>query len=286
MVTEPIRHVSDTARWVAALRAEETARPDALFRDPLAHRLAGVRGADIARRGRAQQAAGDDAFFVVTRTALLDNAVAAALRGGCDAVVNLGAGLDTRPYRLDLPRHLDWYEADDAGLLEGKARLLDDEIPRCRLYRRALDVTDESAVRALLDELSGRRIAVLTEGLLMYLDPDAVDRLTLLLHRSDVATWSFDLSTAGVASVVRERNAGLLKASPWRFLPATGVAFFEQRGWQVDDVYSIFVEAVRLGRLDGPGVREAAAGPQPDPRAPGDVPYSAVVSVSPVHAAM
>src|SRR2546422_199488 len=40
----PITHVSDTARWVALYRAMESERPDALFRDPYARRLAGERG--------------------------------------------------------------------------------------------------------------------------------------------------------------------------------------------------------------------------------------------------
>jgi O-methyltransferase involved in polyketide biosynthesis len=48
-MTEPlIRNISDTARWAAVFRARETERPDALFRDPLARRLAGERGEQIA----------------------------------------------------------------------------------------------------------------------------------------------------------------------------------------------------------------------------------------------
>ena len=45
----PIEHISDTARWVAVYRAMETARSDALFRDPFAERLAGERGQQIVR---------------------------------------------------------------------------------------------------------------------------------------------------------------------------------------------------------------------------------------------
>jgi O-methyltransferase involved in polyketide biosynthesis len=44
-----IRNVSDTARWVAAYRAQESERPDAIFRDRFARRLAGERGEQIAR---------------------------------------------------------------------------------------------------------------------------------------------------------------------------------------------------------------------------------------------
>ena len=44
----PIRHISDTALWVAVYRAQESERADAVFRDPFARKLAGDRGAQIA----------------------------------------------------------------------------------------------------------------------------------------------------------------------------------------------------------------------------------------------
>ena len=43
-----IRNISDTACWAAIYRARETERPNPLFRDPLARRLAGTRGEQIA----------------------------------------------------------------------------------------------------------------------------------------------------------------------------------------------------------------------------------------------
>ena len=43
----PVDNVSDTARWVAWYRALETERPDAIFRDPFARRLAGPEGEAI-----------------------------------------------------------------------------------------------------------------------------------------------------------------------------------------------------------------------------------------------
>jgi O-methyltransferase involved in polyketide biosynthesis len=47
MAEHTITHVSDTARWTALYRATESARPDALFHDPLAERLAGEQGRTI-----------------------------------------------------------------------------------------------------------------------------------------------------------------------------------------------------------------------------------------------
>src|SRR5947209_5655133 len=100
-----IANVSDTARWVAVYRAMETARPDALFRDPYAARLAGERGeaiVDHMQRGRSM------AWAMITRTVAFDEMILERIRAGVDRVINLAAGLDTRPWRLDLPRTLRW----------------------------------------------------------------------------------------------------------------------------------------------------------------------------------
>src|SRR3954462_5914168 len=101
MTAEPlVRDISDTARWVAHYRAQETDRPDALFRDPYARALAGDRGARIAR---AQTLGDENAWSFMARTVLFDRFITDQVRAGADLVVNLAAGLDTRPYRMDLP---------------------------------------------------------------------------------------------------------------------------------------------------------------------------------------
>jgi O-methyltransferase involved in polyketide biosynthesis len=57
-----IRSISDTARWVAYHRATESDRPDAIFRDPHAHSLAGERGELIGRKLK------DNAWAIAVRT--------------------------------------------------------------------------------------------------------------------------------------------------------------------------------------------------------------------------
>lgn len=47
MTDATIQNVPDTAFMAAAYRAIESERPDALFRDPLADKLAGERGREI-----------------------------------------------------------------------------------------------------------------------------------------------------------------------------------------------------------------------------------------------
>jgi O-methyltransferase involved in polyketide biosynthesis len=89
-----IHNISDTARWAAVYRARETERPDALFRDPFARRLAGERGEEIAN---AIAFSNKNTWSWIARTYLFDHFITQEIAGGCDLVINLAAGLDARP---------------------------------------------------------------------------------------------------------------------------------------------------------------------------------------------
>ncbi|MGH7538497.1 MAG: class I SAM-dependent methyltransferase, partial [Gemmatimonadales bacterium] len=69
---DAISHVSDTAHWVATYRAMESERPDALFRDPYARRLAGPRGEAIVN---ALPKAKAFAWPMIVRTAVMDEII-------------------------------------------------------------------------------------------------------------------------------------------------------------------------------------------------------------------
>ncbi len=277
-----VHTVDDTARWTAHHRALETARPDALFRDPFAARLAGAAGRAITERA-APTAGGADDWYLTARTVLIDRAVAAAIADGFGTVVNLGAGLDARPYRLDLPAELEWVEVDLPAILEHKAAVLATDTPRCRLRRVPLDLADADSLTALLAATADPRrpVLVLSEGLIMYLSPGEADALADALLATGVDRWCLDLSSVGVGSLMAERNRSTLRRAPWRFLPANGVAHIEERGWRAERISPLFPAAVSLGRLDSPEAHRLAAGPQPDPRAPGEVPWSAVIAYVP-----
>ena len=131
MAGMPIEHISDTARWVAVYRAMETERPDAIFRDPFARRLAGDRGqqiVDTLPRGR------QTAWAMIVRTAVFDEIILKTIeRDRVDLVVNLAAGLDARPWRLEgLPASLRWIDVDLPGILSYKTETLAGETPVCR----------------------------------------------------------------------------------------------------------------------------------------------------------
>ena len=135
MTDEPlIRDISDTARWMAVYRARETEREDAAFRDPFARALAGERGERIAQ---ALTFTDENAWSFVARTYLFDRFVTRLVQHGADMVVNLAAGLDTRPYRMELPASLRWVEVDLPDILDYKEEILGDATPVCAAGARA-----------------------------------------------------------------------------------------------------------------------------------------------------
>lgn len=269
-----ITHVSDTARWTALHRATESARPDALFNDPLAERLAGEQGrAIVARVPRTTR----NGWWLLARTKIIDDAIVEAIADGCDRVLNLAAGLDTRPYRLNLPSDFSWVEADLPELLAEKTRLLADQVPRCRLTRTAVDLADANARDPFLDAaLEGAEKAmVLTEGLLMYLREPDVAALSGAIKRPEVCWWMLDFAGPGLKKMMNKKMAGLLQNAPFIFAPENGLAYFEDLGWRVSEAESLLTAAHRFRRLPLP-LRLAARLPQPDPRHPGGRPWSAV----------
>jgi methyltransferase (TIGR00027 family) len=279
VATEPlISHVSDTARWVATYRAVESARPDALFHDDLADRLAGARGhAIVAAAPRAIR----NGWWLVARTKVIDDAIIEAIGDGCDKVLNLAAGLDTRPYRLALPPDFAWVEADLPELLAEKEQVLAEEAPRCRLTRHAVDLADVVARdKFLKEELAGvTKALVLTEGLLMYLEDSDVRALATAFTRPEIAWWMLDFAGPGLQHRVNKRTRGMMDSAPLKFAPANGLAYFEDLGWRPIEVESVFTAARRFDRLPR-WMRPLAWLPEPDPRKPGNTTYSGVVRLT------
>jgi len=88
--TALVEDVSDTARWVAYFRALESERPEPLFRDLHARRLAGDRGRQIAER----LPKGPLSWSIAIRTKVFDEMILEAVHArGIRRVVNLAAGL-------------------------------------------------------------------------------------------------------------------------------------------------------------------------------------------------
>jgi len=271
-----VRNVSDTALWVAVYRARETERPDALFRDPWARRLAGARGEEIA----ASMPFSDKATWAwVARTVLFDQFIEEQVRGGADLVVNLAAGLDARPYRMALPPSLKWIEVDLPGILAYKEEILAGERPVCTLERVRLDLHDVSGRRDLFDRLgrTARHALIVTEGLLIYLTADEVGSLARdLAVPPSFRSWVLDVASPGLLRMIQKDSGTQLSAAgaALKFGPPEGPGFFLPHGWTSVDVRSPLKTAARLKRL-GLGMRILAKLPESS-GAQGSRPWSGV----------
>src|SRR3981189_89033 len=95
-----VRNVSDTALWAAHFRAEESRRPDALFRDPYAEKLGARRGGEMA--GALPQGL-SHAWAWVARTYLFDQLLQKEIAEGSDLIANCAAAPHARPSRLSVP---------------------------------------------------------------------------------------------------------------------------------------------------------------------------------------
>lgn len=247
---DTLHNVSDTALWVAHYRAQESERADALFRDPYAGRLAGERGRRIAETMGVTSKY--TRWTLVIRTVIIDRFITAAVAEGVDTVLNLGAGLDSRPYRMALPGSLQWIEVDHPQIIDHKETLLAAEQPQCRLQRVRLDLTDRGARQALFAEVNQRsqRTLVLTEGVLPYLTPNQVSDLAADLHHCPhFDSWIAEYFAKEVYRYINSRQRmERMKNAPFQFFPDDWLGFFRERGWVEQETKYLGEETVRLKR--------------------------------------
>lgn len=180
--------VGVTALLVAAARAIEARRPDALARDPYAECF--VRAAPVSAhwpvsleevpRGDADPVWGRLARYFGLRTRVLDDALRSAARAGTRQFVLLGAGLDSRAFRLDWPSGSTVWEVDRPGVLGFKERVLAQAgaVPSAGRVPVPVDLRGDWAAALLGAGLDpALPVAWLAEGLLLYLPADAERRL-------------------------------------------------------------------------------------------------------------
>ncbi|MFC0041797.1 SAM-dependent methyltransferase [Actinomadura rayongensis] len=194
VATKPPAGVGVTSVAVAMARAQETARETPLFRDPYAAAFVAAAREWLDVPGEENQwdslVAWVDLFYSrgVVRTRFIDDYLAAATAGACGQVVLLGAGLDTRAFRLPWRAGVRVFEVDTAPVFAFKERVLAGEVatPACPRTIIEADLRDDWAARL---DATGFDPSVPTawvaEGVLPYLSVgEARHLLTVVGDRS------------------------------------------------------------------------------------------------------
>jgi methyltransferase (TIGR00027 family) len=184
--------VGATATMVAAARALATQDTDPIINDPFAAPLVRAVGIDFFTRvvdGQIDPAdAGDNGTgelqtetdSLAVRTKFFDDFFTGAAAAGIRQSVILAAGLDSRAYRLDWPAGSVVYEVDQPEVVTFKSETMASLGAQPTAQRRtvSIDLRDDwpAALRASgFDDT--KPSAWSAEGLLMYLPPEAQDRL-------------------------------------------------------------------------------------------------------------
>jgi methyltransferase (TIGR00027 family) len=181
--------VGATATMVAAARALATREPNPLMQDPYAEPLVRAVGLDFFTKlidGELPTDAtdGEAAKLLTTimavRTRFFDDFFTEATAAGVRQVVILASGLDSRAYRLPWPAGTTVYELDQPRVIEAKTAAMADigATPTCVRRTVAVDLRDDwpGALRRTGFD-PAQPTAWSAEGLLVYLPPEAQDRL-------------------------------------------------------------------------------------------------------------
>ncbi|MDT5349139.1 MAG: hypothetical protein QOH91_2426 [Mycobacterium sp.] len=185
----PASSVGATAAMVAVSRALASQGPDALLDDPLADPLVRAVGlAPFVRMIDGEVTAEDDPLLsrermneqIAVRTRFFDDFFNAATEAGIRQAVILASGLDTRAYRLAWPQGMVVYEIDQPQVIDFKTQTLADLGASPTAERRAIgiDLRDDWPTALRQNDFdAGQPTAWIAEGLLVYLPPEAQDRL-------------------------------------------------------------------------------------------------------------
>jgi methyltransferase (TIGR00027 family) len=203
--------VGATATAVAASRALASQKPDALLDDPWADSLVRAVGIDtFVKLIDGEIDHGDDPIMsrramseqMTVRTRYFDDFFVQATESGIRQAVILASGLDTRAYRLPWPAGTKVFEIDQPEVIAFKTRTLADlgAEPTAERTTVAIDLREDWPAALREAGFDPRQpTAWSAEGLLVYLPPEAQDRLfdniaALSAPGSRIATEHMDMS--------------------------------------------------------------------------------------------
>jgi methyltransferase (TIGR00027 family) len=248
----------------------ESESAGALFSDPFARTLAGEAGFAMVKSaaGELLRSADPRNAYLSIRTRFIDDLIVRAVaERGIGQVVMLAAGMDARAFRFDWPADLRWFEVDRAEIFERKEAVLAEMGAMARCRRAVVRADLEHDWIAPLTEAgfdAGRPALFVIEGLLVYLEQAAVEKLMgtvaeLAAPGSGVVAdvVNEDMLTSVYTREMMTRLAEM--GCGWRFAMSSPQAFFERFGWRAT-LHTPDDPDVGHGRWPHPKVPESVPG--------------------------
>ena len=239
-----INKVGMTSLGMAAARARESRRADALFQDPFAEALAGPANNASPRNSLVQES--DEAPYLEIRTRFFDDLLMEIVSvEGVRQVVLLGAGMDARAYRLDWPPDTHLFEVEQSAVLQVKDDILNSlgAKPTCNRLPLGLNIVGDDFETPLVSAGfdPGKPVVWLAEGLSYYLEEESVRKLIETLSSLSVSNSHIAADFVNADFFTSEGTKVWLNhmenfGAPWRFGTNSPEEFLATYGWDSEAI--------------------------------------------------
>ena len=246
--------ISHSAYWLAHCRALESRSDDPLFLDDFAHLFLKPESSELIQGFKASPSYQTFKNGAQIRARLIDNQILKILnKKVVKQVLNLGAGYDTRPFRLKISNSIKWIELDKPKLLSHKNSILPAHKAKCDLLRIPIDFLDSISLDRFIRTVPDKDLPtlVISEGLLVYLNNETVSSNFKILGRNDfIKFWITDLATDKIYNYRNPGDQDNLSSlvNQMKFTSFPKSPFFKKNGWKVKKAHDMAIEGLKLGR--------------------------------------
>eukprot|EP01083_Nonionella_stella_P051398 136450_1 len=190
--SEQEHDVAFTARLMALYKAQENRLPNPLIKDPYAEHLAG----DMTQYLSEYPFHATKVEYTIIRSYYIEQTLLKRFKykNGDIQIVSFGAGLDTKPYRLQCLTHKDhFFEIDLQIIHQYKAKILHHKLKAkslCNVKYISINLQNsgDRVMKLLIDNGFDCRLPTfwLFEGIVMYLALDTVESLLRIISNYSV----------------------------------------------------------------------------------------------------
>ncbi len=236
--------VSDTAFYTCGIRAQDAESAHPVCNDQYARRFMNARGAEVFSMFSGDRM-GSNAHLA--RHSMIDALLRARLAAAPDTcVVTIGAGFDSRPYRIQGGA---WIELDEPGIIEYKNQRL--AVTDCAngLSRISVDFGRDRLYEKLPQLVPASKVVVVIEGVFFYLAEEQIhETLKALQQAYPGHELICDLMTRRLIESRYRKNHKKLQQmnAPFKFLADAPASTFTQAGYRLGSEASILTRTFEL----------------------------------------